>query len=150
MFVKAAVHGVVGGALSVAQGGDFLQGFAANAIGAFAGSAAGGTSARTASSPNIIAHTLISAAAGCASASITGGKCADAAVTAAFANIYNAWGGALTGAAWGGNIGQGLGAGAGAACAWFTGGACAAALHLADGRRKGGRDAGWCGGGGIG
>jgi RHS repeat-associated protein len=34
MIFKGAVHGVVGGALSVAQGGDFVDGFISNAVGA--------------------------------------------------------------------------------------------------------------------
>jgi hypothetical protein len=81
--VKAGIHGIVGGALSVAQGGSFLQGFASNAIGALGGIAADGLTS------DVIANTLIVAAAGCAAAAATGGKCAEGAVTAAFANLYN-------------------------------------------------------------
>ncbi len=81
--VKAAVHGVIGGALSVAQGGSFLQGFASNAIGALTGSVADSVTT------NPLGNTLIVAAGGCAAAIVTGGKCAQGAVTAAFANLYN-------------------------------------------------------------
>lgn len=84
---KGAVHGVIGGALSVAQGGNFLEGFAANAIGGAAGVFADGIAGK-----NIVLHTAIVSAAGCASASATGGKCANGAVTAAFANLYNKFG----------------------------------------------------------
>jgi RHS repeat-associated protein len=83
-LLKGAVHGVVGGALSVAQGGSFLQGFASNAIGAVTGLVASGVQ-------DPIVHTLIVAASGCASAALTGGKCGEAALTAAFANLYNYW-----------------------------------------------------------
>lgn len=37
----------------------------------------------------MVARALVSGAAGCAGAVITGGKCAQAAVTAAFASLYN-------------------------------------------------------------
>ena len=79
--VKSLVHGVVGGALSVAQGGNFLQGFVSNAIGAAAGVVTDGM--------NNIAGTAIAAAAGCAGAVLSGGKCANGAITAAFADLYN-------------------------------------------------------------
>ncbi len=84
--IKGVVHGTIGGALSVAQGGNFLQGFAANAIGASVGVIADGFAGG-----NIAFHTALVAAAGCAAASVSGGKCANGAVTAAFANIYNRW-----------------------------------------------------------
>ncbi len=90
-LLKAGVHGVVGGALSVAQGGTFLQGFAANAIGAlggFAGESLFGA-AGTGEFGGRLARTLIAAAAGCGGAVITGGKCAEAALTAGFAHLYN-------------------------------------------------------------
>jgi len=83
---KGAVHGVVGGALSLAQGGNFKQGFIANAIGGATGVLAGGIAGN-----NIGLHTAIVATAGCAAASATGGKCANGATTAAFANLYNYW-----------------------------------------------------------
>ncbi len=79
--VKGVVHGIVGGALAVAQGGNFLAGFASNALGAVAGVLTQGS--------DLIVGTAISAAAGCAGAVIGGGKCANGAVTAAFAYLYN-------------------------------------------------------------
>ncbi len=79
----------VGGAAAVAQGGSFLHGFAANAIGA-----AAGVVSDAVSMGNDILDTAIVAAAGCAGAVFSGGKCANGAVTAAFANMYNKWGGA--------------------------------------------------------
>ncbi|MEZ5842553.1 MAG: hypothetical protein R3D27_02315 [Hyphomicrobiaceae bacterium] len=85
--VHAGVHGLVGGALSVAQGGSFLQGFAASAIGAFAGTTAEGLFGK--GSDMLAARALFVGAAGCASALATGGKCAMGAVTAAFAHIFN-------------------------------------------------------------
>jgi hypothetical protein len=97
-IVKAGVHGIIGGALSVAQGGSFLQGFASNALGAlggFAGEEAFGP-ARTGGFEAALGRTLIAAAAGCGGAVITGGKCAEGAVTAAFAHMYNAEGGLLS------------------------------------------------------
>ncbi|MEZ5842555.1 MAG: hypothetical protein R3D27_02325 [Hyphomicrobiaceae bacterium] len=85
--LKAVVHGAIGGAISVGQGGTFLQGFAGSAIGSFAGSLADGIAT------DVVSHTAIVAAAGCAGAVATGGKCAQGAVTAAFANLYNRFGG---------------------------------------------------------
>jgi RHS repeat-associated protein len=82
-LVKAGIHGIVLGALSVAQGGSFLQGFASNAIGALGGAVADGITS------DVVANTLIVAAAGCAGAAVTGGKCAEGALTAAFANLFN-------------------------------------------------------------
>ncbi len=82
--VTGAAHGVVGGALAVAQGGSFIQGFAANAIGGATGILADGFAGH-----DVGMHTAMVAAAGCAVAVFSGGKCANGAVTAAFANLYN-------------------------------------------------------------
>ncbi|MEM7621108.1 MAG: RHS repeat-associated core domain-containing protein [Pseudomonadota bacterium] len=82
--VKGAIHGVVGGALNVAQGGNFMEGFAANAIGA-----ATGVFSNAISGGDLALDTAIVGAAGCGAAVIAGGKCANGAVTAAFANLYN-------------------------------------------------------------
>ncbi len=89
--IKGLVHGVVGGALAVAQGGNFMQGFAANAIGAVAGLAANeAVLADGIVTPSeMVMHTVIAAAAGCAGAIVSGGKCANGAITAAFANLHN-------------------------------------------------------------
>ena len=93
--VKGAVHGVVGGAICLAQGGNFLEGFAANAIGAAAGVASEGVfgPAGNRDLGGIIGRTASAAAAGGAAALAAGGKFANGALTAAFANLYNAEGG---------------------------------------------------------
>ncbi len=86
------VHGVVNGALAVAQGGNFLVGFATGAIGklggiisqkAFGPFGTGGEAGK-------FGRTIIAAIAGCAGAVISGGKCANGAVTAAMAHLFNA------------------------------------------------------------
>ena len=81
---KGAVHGVVSGALSVAQGGSFLQGFAAGAVGGAAGAFVGPDSG-----VDFFTSTAITAVAGGLAAELTGGKFANGALTAAFANIFN-------------------------------------------------------------
>jgi RHS repeat-associated protein len=92
-LIKAGVHGIIGGALSVAQGGSFLQGFAGSAIGALGGYLAGNSGLvgeyGDGNNANILGRALISGAAGCLGAVVTGGKCAQAALTAAFASMYN-------------------------------------------------------------
>jgi hypothetical protein len=92
-LIKAGVHGIIGGALSVAQGGSFLQGFVGSAIGALGGYLAGNSGLvgtyGDGDSANILGRALISGAAGCLGAVVTGGKCAQAALTAAFASMYN-------------------------------------------------------------
>ncbi len=136
VLIKAAVHGVIGGALSVAQGGSFLQGFAGSAIGALGGALAGGEGGigiagqyRDGIFVNQLARALISGAAGCAGAVVTGGKCAQAAVTAAFGSLYNGDGlrfaASAAGGAGGAYLGAAGGGGLAALCAGLTGGACA-------------------------
>jgi len=120
---KGLVHGVVGGALSMSQGGSFLEGFAANAIGAGAGVLSDGTAIGS----NIYVDTAFVALAGGLAAEITGGKFANGAITAAFANLYNKWGRQLAqgvGVVLGGIAGGALATGGTAACAAGTGGAC--------------------------
>ena len=134
VLIKAAVHGVIGGALSVAQGGSFLQGFAGSAIGALGGALAGGEGGSGIAGQygdgifvNQLARALISGAAGCAGAVVTGGKCAQAAVTAAFGSLYNGDGGILRKAqltAFGGLLGTGAGLAVAAACDAGTAGLC--------------------------
>jgi RHS repeat-associated protein len=87
---KGLVHGLVGGGLAAAQGGDFLQGFAANAIGA-----ATGVVSDIVSQGNIIIDTMIVAAAGGLAAEATGGKFYNGAITAAYANLWNKMSGYL-------------------------------------------------------
>ena len=136
VLIKAGAHGVIGGALSVAQGGSFLQGFAGSAIGALGGAVAGGEGGSGISGQygdqipvNQLARALISGAAGCAGAIVTGGKCAQAAVTAAFASLYNGDGlrfaASAAGGAGGAYLGAAGGGGLAALCAGLTGGACA-------------------------
>jgi hypothetical protein len=92
-IAKGAVHGVIQGALSVAQGGSFIQGFAGGFAGAIGGYAAGQSGAFGAygdGNPGMmLARALISGAAGCAGAAVTGGNCATAALSAAFASMFN-------------------------------------------------------------
>ncbi len=89
---KGAVHGVIGGALSIARGGNFQQGFISSAI---AGGISGITTGEGAllgdipGGEGIALRTAISATAGCAAASAIGGKCSNGAVTAAFGHLYN-------------------------------------------------------------
>lgn len=87
-MMKGAVHGAAGGAMAVLQGASFLSGFAANAIGGVAG-----VFSSAVSQGNIIADTMIVAAAGGVAAELTGGKFANGALTAAFANMYNKYAG---------------------------------------------------------
>ncbi len=89
--VKAGVHGLVGGALAVAQGGNFLQGFIGSAAGAVGGQFAQGIFGAYGSGDfsNVVGRAAISAAVGCAGASLSGGKCANGAMTAAFASLFN-------------------------------------------------------------
>ena len=155
VLIKAGVHGVIGGALSVAQGGSFLQGFAGSAIGALGGAVAGGEGGigiagqyRDGIFVNQLARALISGAAGCAGAVVTGGKCAQAAVTAAFGSLYNGDGlGRLAATAIFGTVGAytfaTAGTGLAVLCTGATGGACApAAPYIVGGAAFLGRQAG--------
>ncbi len=83
---QALVHGVVNGAMSAAQGGNFLVGFASGALGK-----ATGFISDAISQGNTVLDTIIVAASGCAGAVIAGGSCANGAISAAFANLYNKW-----------------------------------------------------------
>ena len=83
-LAKGLVHGVVGGALSVARGGSFMQGFASNAIGAEAG-----LMSNAISGGNVILDTALVGAAGGAASVLTGGKFENGFITAAFANLFN-------------------------------------------------------------
>ena len=84
-FAGAVVtHAVVGGALSMAQGGSFLSGAAAGAVGAVGSGLGMSLGAR-----DIVSNTVISAVAGGTASVLTGGKFANGAITAAFAHLYN-------------------------------------------------------------
>jgi hypothetical protein len=87
ILVKGLVHGVVGGALAAAQGGNFLQGFAANAVGAGTGLFSSQISGN-----DIALDTAIVGAAGGAASVLTGGKFAAGFITASFANLFNKFG----------------------------------------------------------
>ena len=88
---QSLVHGVVNGALTVAQGGNFLVGFAAGALGKLGGIASQGLFGRggTGNFGQLIGRTVIAAASGCAGAVIAGGKCANGAISAAMAHLFN-------------------------------------------------------------
>ena len=83
------MHGIVGGAFSVAQGGKFFQGFAANAVGAAGGGRLGGTLFRGAGAGAVIGRTAIAAVAGGTASAITGGKFANGAASAAIGHLFN-------------------------------------------------------------
>jgi hypothetical protein len=83
---KGLIHGVVGGALSLAQGGSFLQGFATSSVGA--GTGLFSNSIRRG---DVFLDTAIVGAAGGRASMLTGGIFAAGFITAAFANLYNKW-----------------------------------------------------------
>ena len=85
--IVAGTHSVVGGALSIAQGGSFLEGFASaglGSVGGFAGEGLGGSGA-----DGFYIRTAMAATAGGIAAEITGGKFSNGTITAAFAHMYN-------------------------------------------------------------
>ncbi len=89
-FEKLATHGVVGGALEVAQGGEFHTGFVTGAIGKASSLAT--ESSELGSIPGVegkFIRTAIAATAGGTASELTGGKFANGAITAAFAHLYN-------------------------------------------------------------
>ena len=88
VVVTSAVHGVVNGALSLAQGGTFLDGFVSGAVGQTAGmlgmhSALGDIEGLQGS----LARSVFAGAAGGAASELTGSKFANGFVTAAFAQM---------------------------------------------------------------
>ncbi|MGH1353414.1 MAG: RHS repeat-associated core domain-containing protein, partial [Methyloligellaceae bacterium] len=85
-FAKVIVHGVVNGAMTAAQGGNFLVGFATGAIGK-----ATSFISDAISQGDMLLDTIIVAASGCGTAVLAGGSCANGAISAAFANMYNKW-----------------------------------------------------------
>ena len=93
--VKPIVHGAIGGALSVIQGGEFLAGFASTAAGAIGGMVgfAAFPIGKTPYATGFIGRTAIASIAGGVGSRLSGGKFANGAVTAAFAHMYNAEGG---------------------------------------------------------
>ena len=81
-IVQASVHGTVSGAINVARGGNFAQGFAGGFIGKVGSIATRGIN-------NFAFRTAVAAGFGCAGAAASGGKCVNGAVSAAFAHINN-------------------------------------------------------------
>jgi hypothetical protein len=88
LLTRVLVHGVVGGALSVAQGGSFSAGFLSNAAGAGISGLTGGIGGSDFGS--VVVRTAIAAAAGGTASVLAGGKFANGAISAAFAHLYNA------------------------------------------------------------
>jgi hypothetical protein len=86
-ITRVLVHGVVGGALSVAQGGSFSAGFLSNAAGAGISGLTGGIGGSDFGS--VVVRTAIAAAAGGTASILAGGKFANGAISAAFAHLYN-------------------------------------------------------------
>ena len=95
-LAKILVHGVVNGALRMAQGGSFLNGFAIDAAGE--GADVGMRDAGlygVAGDEGKFLRTSIAGVAGGTASVLTGGKFANGAVSAAFAHLFNAEGGML-------------------------------------------------------
>ena len=82
-------RGIVVGAFSVAQGGEFIQGFAANALGAIGGRL-GGDLFDGEGAGHVIGRTTVAAVAGGTGSAITGGKFANGAAAAAIGHLFNA------------------------------------------------------------
>ena len=89
-LAKVLVHGVVNGALRMAQGGSFLNGFAVGAAGegAEVGMREAGLYSVAGDEGKFIRASIAGAAGGTASV-LTGGKFANGAVSAAFAHLFN-------------------------------------------------------------
>ncbi len=89
-LARVLIHGVVQGALSVAQGGSFLNGFAIGAAGegADVGMKAEGLYS-VQGEEGVAMRTAIAGVAGGTASVLTGGKFANGAVSAAFAHLFN-------------------------------------------------------------
>lgn len=86
--VVTGTHAAVGGALSVAQGGSFMEGFASAGLGSVGGFAGEGIAGG--GPDGFYVRTAFAASAGGLASEITGGKFANGAITAAFAHMFNA------------------------------------------------------------
>ncbi|MDX2264090.1 MAG: hypothetical protein NW215_03860, partial [Hyphomicrobiales bacterium] len=87
---KVATHGVVGGAFSVAQGGEFHTGFVTGAVGKAAGLATESSELQGIQGfEGKFVRTAVAATAGGTASVLSGGKFGNGAVTAAFAHMYN-------------------------------------------------------------
>jgi RHS repeat-associated protein len=89
-MTKVLVHGVVNGALRMAQGGNFLNGFAIGAAGegADVGMKDAGLTSVAGDEGKFLRASIAGVAGGTASV-LTGGKFANGAVSAAFAHLFN-------------------------------------------------------------
>lgn len=90
---ETATHGVVGGALNAAQGGDFLEGFASGAVGKAKGRLASGGPFGRAGDGNFASlamRTTVGAIGRCAGAVLGGRKCGKGAATPSLAHLFNA------------------------------------------------------------
>jgi len=76
-------HAVVGGAISMAQGGSFVSGAISGAVGSFAGEISGGLGK--------VGQLVVTAVAGGTASVLAGGKFANGAITSAFALMFNNW-----------------------------------------------------------
>ncbi|MGO9986640.1 MAG: RHS repeat domain-containing protein [Rhodomicrobium sp.] len=92
-MTRVLVHGVVNGALRMAQGGSFLNGFAIGAAGegADVGMKEGGLYSVAGDEGKFLRTSIAGVAGGTASV-LTGGKFANGAVSAAFGHLFNAEG----------------------------------------------------------
>ena len=86
--VVTGTHAAVGGALSVAQGGSFMEGFASAGLGSVGGFAGEGIAGG--GPDGFYVRTAFAASAGGLASEITGGKFANRAITAGFAHMFNA------------------------------------------------------------
>ena len=89
IVAQSFVHGIVNGALTAAQGGNFLVGFASGAIGKLGGLGGQRLFGSYGSKDGVLGRAFISGISGCVGAVVSGGKCANGAVSAAFASMYN-------------------------------------------------------------
>ncbi|MBI3886999.1 MAG: VCBS repeat-containing protein [Opitutae bacterium] len=89
---RATAHGLLGGAVEEARGGEFRHGFYAAFIGSAAGSIAG-TYLQGNETWKFAARTTIAAVAGGTASVLGGGKFANGALTAAFQHMFNHEGG---------------------------------------------------------
>ena len=86
----AVTHGIVSGAISVAQGGSFTSGLISGAVSAGTGGLADASGLNNFGDPGTYAgRVAVSAIIGGTASELSGGKFANGAITAAFATMYN-------------------------------------------------------------
>ena len=81
-LAKTVAHGTVGGAMSAASGGRFIDGFLGSAAGQLGAPAIDGL-------PTVEARVAAAAVVGGTASKLGGGKFANGAITAAFGRMYN-------------------------------------------------------------